>query len=105
LILALPTGKRYDFKELARQSFKNETIELSYAKSHFEDKYQSFNNELIRIANRYNITLVNPLDFLCEPSVCSVLDINGQPIYKDIKHIRASYMREHVSFLDFTLKQ
>ena len=104
LILALPTGKRYDFKEVARQSFKNEAIELAYAKSHFEDKYQSFNDELIRIANKHNITLVNPLDFLCGPSECSVVDINGKPVYKDIKHIRASYMREHVSFLDFTVK-
>jgi peptidoglycan/LPS O-acetylase OafA/YrhL len=105
LVLTLPTGKRYDFKEVARQSFRHELIEFAYPKSHFEEKYQAFNKELIRIAQKHNITLVNPLDYLCGPSECSVVDKNDEPIYKDIKHIRASYMREHVSFLDFAVKQ
>lgn len=105
LVLTLPTGKRYDFKEVARQSFRNDPIELAYPKRYFENKYQAFNNELIRIAKTNNITLINPLDYLCGPSECSVVDKNDKPIYKDIKHIRASYMREHVSFLDFTVRQ
>jgi len=105
LVLTLPTGKKYDFKEVARQSFRNESIEFAYPKSYFEDKYQAFNNELIRIAKKHQVTLVNPLEYLCGPSECSVIDKNDKPIYKDIKHIRASYMREHVSFLDFAVRQ
>lgn len=104
LVLTLPTGKRYDFKEVARQNFRREPIELVYAKSHFQEKFQSFNNELIRIAKKHNITFVNPLDYLCDSAECSVVDKNNNPIYKDIKHIRASYMREHVSYLDFAVK-
>jgi peptidoglycan/LPS O-acetylase OafA/YrhL len=100
LVLPLPTGKLYDYKYVSRQRFIDIPFSKTYKKQYFEIKYASFTKQLSQLAIRHNINIINPLDVLCDELLCHTTDVNGVPIYKDNKHIRASYMREHVTFLD-----
>mgnify|MGYP005811979697 CR=1 FL=1 len=100
VVLPLPTGKLYDYKYVARQEFIGASYNNSYKKKDFEMKYASFTEHLSSLAKQHDIKVINPLDALCDTQLCNTADVNGAPIYKDTKHIRASYMREHVSFLD-----
>jgi len=103
VVLAFPSGDLYDYQKVARKAFIGEEIKTSYSREHFNQIHHEFNLELIAIANQYKINVINPLDFLCNAEGCSVLDEKSQPRYKDIKHLRASYVKEHVTFLDFAI--
>jgi peptidoglycan/LPS O-acetylase OafA/YrhL len=100
LVLPLPTGKLYDYKFVARQHFTNTPYSESYQKQYFKNKYASFTTKISALAKRHNINVIDPLEALCQSEQCNTSDINGAPIYKDNKHIRASYMRKNVKFLD-----
>ena len=100
LVLPLPTGKLYDYKYVSRQEFIDAPYSKTYKKEYFETKYESFSKQLSQLARRKNINIINPLDYFCDELLCQTADVNSVPIYKDSKHIRASYMREHVTFLD-----
>jgi len=100
VVLPLPTGKLYDYKYVARQGFINARYAKSYEKKYFKNKYANFTEQISRLAKKHDIKVIDPLDALCDAQLCNTADVNGVPIYKDAKHIRASYMRKHVSFLD-----
>jgi peptidoglycan/LPS O-acetylase OafA/YrhL len=100
VVLPLPTGKLYDYKYVVRQAFIDTPYANSYDKQYFTSKYASFTEKISRLAKKHDIKVINPLDYLCGAQLCNTADVNGSPIYKDTKHIRASYMREHVHFLD-----
>jgi hypothetical protein len=100
VVLPLPTGKLYDYKYVARQDFINRPYSKAYKKQYFEAKYARFTEKISLLAKQHNINVINPLDTLCDNELCQTADANGVPIYKDSKHIRASYMRKHVTFLD-----
>ena len=100
VILPLPTGKLYDYKYVSRQKFINNPYSKTYTKKSFETKFANFTKQISALAQSHNISIINPLDALCDDEFCYTTDDNGMPIYKDNKHIRASYMRESVVFLD-----
>jgi len=100
LLLPLPTGELYDYKYISRQAFNNTPLKRSYSRQYFADRYASFNEKITKLAVKYQIEVINPLDALCNTQQCSTADSEGVPIYKDNKHIRASYMRSNVVFLD-----
>jgi hypothetical protein len=52
------------------------------------------------IADRVHATLVNPFDALCTATVCPSIDPEGNPLYTDDSHLRASMVRERFDLLD-----
>jgi len=55
------------------------------------------------IARRTGATLIDPLDHLCNADVCRTMDEHGVPIYTDRGHLRPSYTREKITYLDAIL--
>jgi len=45
-------------------------------------------------------TVIDPADELCGPKVCRSVTSDGEPMYRDGFHLRATYMRERVHYLD-----
>lgn len=58
------------------------------------------NKRLRDIATRTGATIVDPLDALCTSRACPGLDRNGNPIYKDGAHVRASFVEAQFKLLD-----
>ncbi|MFM7134316.1 MAG: acyltransferase family protein, partial [Planctomycetota bacterium] len=54
---------------------------------------------LRELCARLGVEAIDPLEFLAPDGVCVVADANG-PIRYDSAHLRASYVREHLRFLD-----
>ena len=104
VVLAFPSGDLFDYQKMARKAFIGEEIKTSYSREYFNQIHHEFNLEIIALANQYKINVINPLDFLCNEKICSVLDENSRPRYKDIKHLRSSYVKDHVTFLDFAIR-
>lgn len=59
--------------------------------------------KLIEIAERTGAIVIDPMTSLCEATTCSAVTPTGEPMYWDVSHLRPSYVREHVRFLDGTV--
>ncbi len=55
--------------------------------------------DLGRVARLAGATLINPLDSLCEPRGCPVIQ-GGKMMYTDRSHIRAEYAAKSATFID-----
>lgn len=40
---------------------------------------------------------------LCDGATCPAVTADGEPMYRDFAHLRPSYVRDHVRFLDETV--
>jgi peptidoglycan/LPS O-acetylase OafA/YrhL len=52
------------------------------------------------VANQTGATIIDPMEFLCSAERCASVEQNGQPIYRDISHLRPSFTRYRIEYLD-----
>ena len=55
---------------------------------------------LLKIAASTGAVAIDPLPLLCRKQVCPVIDSGGNPIYLDQHHLRPSFVRDEVTYLD-----
>ena len=48
--------------------------------------------------------LIDPAEFLCDARKCPAVDEHGEPRYRDGFHLRASFVRDRVTYLDELVK-
>jgi peptidoglycan/LPS O-acetylase OafA/YrhL len=85
-------------RSLTDLSFRIEALPLDRVA--LSKAYDPLKTQLIEIGQRAGATLIDPFDALCRESTCSTIDANGEPIYMDGAHLRPSYVRENIHFLD-----
>jgi peptidoglycan/LPS O-acetylase OafA/YrhL len=104
LILNIPIALEQDPKSLIkRHIFKPwniATVNSFPSNIWLSDNTKSIMNTLKQIAKRNNAIVIDPSEYLCKNEVCSILDANSRPIYKDSAHLNASYVRDNAKFLD-----
>lgn len=76
------------------------TREELFKKNNYGFIYQ----DLIKLARRNNITLIEPIEFLCDSRTCPSTDKNGRPIYFDDYHLRPSYVANELTYIDQALR-
>jgi peptidoglycan/LPS O-acetylase OafA/YrhL len=52
------------------------------------------------IAAAAGATIVDPMDYFCDNSVCPTMTADGQPVYSDSNHIRPFYVKQKALFID-----
>jgi peptidoglycan/LPS O-acetylase OafA/YrhL len=108
LVLNIPTGPEIDPKEMVRRTLF--PIGFSINKNGLSTSaFTLFNDRFLRpqmklLAARQGVRVIDPMDFLCERGVCPSLESDGEPIYKDDAHLRPTYVRRNVKFLDETIR-
>jgi len=60
-------------------------------------------NDLINIAAKNKIEIIDPMKYLCGDATCPSVDADGQPMYKDGQHLRPYFVRKKASFIDSTV--
>jgi peptidoglycan/LPS O-acetylase OafA/YrhL len=58
---------------------------------------------LIAVAARHQAQVIDPLKFLLHGSVCPAITDDGHAIFIDYNHLSATFVREHVRYLDATV--
>lgn len=108
LILNIPTGKQLDPKYIIKRepstfpavfTIRNEGV----LRSDLESRYGQAQNDLASVATAAGATVIRPMDYLCTVT-CPGLDADNEPLYKDLAHLRPSYVRNKAGFIDITLK-
>ena len=103
IVLQIPTDDALDPRAMIRRSvltmrFTPRTAPLDRAQ--LEAGLASVDAPLRRIARDSGAVIVDPFDSLCDRRSCPALTPEGEPMYRDDMHLRPSYVREHVRFLD-----
>jgi hypothetical protein len=62
--------------------------------------YRQIAADLRQIAEAAGAIVIDPFVTLCDPEACKAADERGAPIYIDGAHLRASFVRDHIDFLD-----
>lgn len=69
-------------------------------KKTWDQKIQSIKKGLYEVAQHTGAFILNPEDDLCTQKVCKCYE--GEiPIYQDALHLRAWYVKNYMTFLDF----
>jgi SGNH domain (fused to AT3 domains) len=66
----------------------------------FLKRYGPLRARLRALGSAAGAQVIDPMDFLCGDQTCETVTPSGDPIYRDGVHLRASFVRTHVSFLD-----
>jgi hypothetical protein len=69
----------------------------------FQTKTRDIHEAIIRIAEYNGAKVIDPLNYLAIDGVCIAENADG-PIRYDEHHLRPSYVRKHVRFLDFLVQ-
>jgi hypothetical protein len=65
------------------------------------ENFSAFTNRHLReAAARSGAEIIVPADYLCSKTECPTVGANGEPIYKDSNHMRASFARDYATFID-----
>ena len=105
LVLNIPVGKGVAPKAMINRSwFGDFSLRTSqFDKTGFLSENKAIYDGLRRVATASGAILIDPMAYLCDALSCPTMESNGEPIYKDRSHLRPSYVKEHVLFLDETV--
>lgn len=103
LILPIPRAEAFDPFHMVTRSIRDfgfKIIETQVARGRISADLQPITSRLRSIAHSTGAMAIDPVDYLCPQTLCPTFAADGLPIYRDIAHLRPSYVRDHVTFLD-----
>jgi SGNH domain (fused to AT3 domains) len=103
VILPIPTGPEFEVTQMFRRNWIEAPLFApmpQVSRSVAERDVHDVRLGLLHAAAQAGATAIDPFDALCTSTACRTLQPDGGPRYKDGSHLRASYVREHVLFLD-----
>jgi peptidoglycan/LPS O-acetylase OafA/YrhL len=104
VVLSIPVGQELDPRRLYRRHFFSPSEEkgLVLTKEKFLKEYGPLLDQIASLAQANGASVINPVDYLCKDGICIVEDENG-PIHYDFGHLRSSFVRDKVKYLDATI--
>ena len=105
LVLNIPVDPIQDPKSEMTRAFDgiSTTIATPLLASEFRSRYGSFLLQLREVGQEAGAIIIDPLDFFLADGSYPRL-INGKHIYKDSCHLRPSFVRDDVTYLDGTVR-
>lgn len=108
LVLNIPIGQRLDPRSMLDRpwwSGKFGIEEGGVSERDLRAEYGIVRERLRAVAAASDVRIVDPIPHLCVDGRCAAVDAAGLPIYMDWVHLRASFVRDRVHFLDDLLIQ
>jgi hypothetical protein len=105
LVLNMPSSPRLMPLLSLRRSIAGGTsfVPLALDRAEFERTWNPIKAKLVAAAKSAGANVIDPLPLLCDATQCPGQSADGVPLYMDGGHLRASWVREHATFLDATL--
>lgn len=103
LILQIPVDPRIDPHQMIKRHLFDLNITVNTEaldKDKTVQAIESVDSLLRQIASETGATVIDPIDALCGVEACPTVTAAGDPIYADAGHLRPSYVRENIKFLD-----
>jgi peptidoglycan/LPS O-acetylase OafA/YrhL len=109
LLLPIPLGEALDPERMIHRHLSLHPLGVNFAIpslpgiSAGDASVLAIQAQLRMIAARTGSRVIDPYEYLCRNGFCPAFDNAGQPMYKDESHLRATFVREHASFIDRVL--
>ncbi|WP_161597534.1 acyltransferase family protein [Fluviispira multicolorata] len=106
VILNIPRGDGLQPNKMINRSLVGEKFSLNSAnldKDEIINSYDSFVKRLKNVVIQAGAQVIDPLDYLCDNDSKCPISFENKLIYKDSGHLRASFVRENVKYLDFLI--
>jgi peptidoglycan/LPS O-acetylase OafA/YrhL len=103
LVLPIPARREFDPSYMVARGINKIGFEIRQAPVHREQvtvQLAAIKSLLMKVAASAGAFTLDPLEDLCGEVYCATADNDGLPVYRDSSHLRPSYAREHVTFLD-----
>ncbi len=107
LVLNVPVGLAFDPKQpIDRITMSIDPGVGGESLSVLRRRHDETTRRLSAAAQAAGAVVIDPMRFLCdqERDVCPARSEDGVPLYKDAAHLRASFVREGVGYLDEVVK-
>jgi peptidoglycan/LPS O-acetylase OafA/YrhL len=105
LVLGMPVGPEFDPRLMVERGFGTFSVHADgLPRADVDGELGGIDDLLRATAQAAGATVIDPREHLCDASICPAVDAAGEPIYKDASHLRPRYVREHVTYLDATLR-
>jgi peptidoglycan/LPS O-acetylase OafA/YrhL len=106
LLLNMPVGTAFDPSISVSRPLVSRFLpapKTSMSRQEVETMLSVVNEKLTETADVAGAQIIDPVKFLCSDELCTQFDADGTSRYKDATHLRASYVRRSVEFLDSQL--
>ncbi len=106
IVSNIPTGTALHPKSLIQRNIFRDEISINKTfikKDEFVQRNKAVYVSLKKFAKDNGVTFIDPLDYLCSDNKCPALNKNGIAIYKDATHLRPTFVRNNITYLDATL--
>ncbi len=102
VVLHIPIGDEFDPKSWVTRTLTGITFppKVAVARSTIPSQYAVVADDLRRMALSAGARIIEPYASLCDDKACETASSDGQPIYMDANHLRDSYVRQHVRYID-----
>ena len=103
LILPIPLGDDFDPYHLIVRGVGDLGFRVARTQVHQSKvvaELAPLTSRLLTVARSTGATAIDPVAFLCREGECPTLMEDGSPVYKDVSHLRPTYVRERATFLD-----
>ena len=106
IILNIPVGPEFNPKSRIIRSFDGVivTSPLAVPAIEISNRFAEITGRLIKAAKKSDSEIIDPFASLCTAGYCPSANEDGVPIYKDGEHLRASYVRDHATFIDKSIR-
>ncbi len=105
VVLDIPMGPELDpHSAVRREWFAFSIHRMEISRGDLEARYGEISRQIAAIAREEGAEVIDPLPFLCNVAFCPASTEDGLPIYRDASHLRPSYARESLSYLDTVLQ-
>lgn len=105
VILNIPVNANLNPRRMIRRNFGRAGFEVkipSVGRDEVAKALHGSMSVLRQLSIDAGASVIDPLDWLCDATHCPVITAAGQPMYRNERHLNATYVREHVRFLDVT---
>jgi NADPH:quinone reductase-like Zn-dependent oxidoreductase len=109
LILNMPDGDELNPKNMFTGSRLHtldikDTEKVVFDYQGFLDRHKNIRTKLANLAIKNGAIVIDPIKYLCPENKCPVFDSEGNPLYRDEVHMRASYAKSSAVYIDITVK-
>jgi peptidoglycan/LPS O-acetylase OafA/YrhL len=108
VVLTIPIGANDEFDPRkwlpSRIRIDQPTIIRSISVQDYHMRSDPVLNRVRHAAESAGATVIDPVPFMCDSSKCATTDANGEALYMDSRHLRASVARTRAVWIDQTLR-
>lgn len=104
-VMNTPIGDQVDPKRMLIRKPSGEIVVnvVPIYLNQYLKSYKGTYDQLLSAARNGGAEIIEPVNFLCNDNICQSMSSQHKAMYKDGAHLRPSYVREYVTYLDKTM--